>query len=114
MTSQIFLETAMIYFLIWSITAKNCLSLQLVPFAVVSKKKRTKVQINIIINLLKIKTKNFNKLTASSSRNKVNIYERCHRKNLGKIWHFNTGSSMKRCKIKNHETEFQITERENF
>ena len=27
-------------------------------------------------------------------------------KHLGAIWHFNTGRNMKRCKIKNHETDF--------
>ena len=56
MTSHIFLETAMIYFLIWSITAKNCLTLQSCPLTVMWEKKQlTQVQVNIILDLLKIK-----------------------------------------------------------
>ena len=35
-------------------------------------------------------------------------------KHLGAIWHFNTRRSMKRCKIKNHKTKFEMTESENF
>ena len=35
-------------------------------------------------------------------------------KHLGAIWYFNTEKSMKRNKIKNHETEFEMTESENF
>ena len=65
MTSQIFLETAMIYSLIWSKTARNCLSLKSVPLSVASQKTQqlTSDQNIIIIHLLKIKTINFNKLT---------------------------------------------------